>query len=90
MRTAFATAALLAFLLVPSTAPAQAVYPPYLSAADAQAIAVQSGVAIFYYYRVRLDEGVWKIEGRDLNGQYVYVRIDPRTGQIVRMDRGWW
>ena len=88
MRTAFAIAALLAFLSVPSTVPAQAVYPPYLSAADAQAIAVQSGVAIFY--RVRLDEGVWKIEGRDLNGQYVYVRIDPRTGQIVRMDRGWW
>lgn len=88
MRTAFAIAALLAFLSVPSTAPAQEVYPPYLSAADAQAIAVQSGVAIFY--RVRLDEGVWKIEGRDLNGQYVYVRIDPRTGQIVRMDRGWW
>ena len=33
---------------------------------------------------------VWKIEGRDLNGQYVFMRIDPRTGQIVRMDRGWW
>ena len=88
MRNAFATAALLAFLFVPSTAPAQPVFVPYLSAGDAQAIAVENGVAEFY--RIRLDEGVWKIEGRDLNGRYVYVRIDPRTGQLIRFDRGWW
>jgi hypothetical protein len=88
MRNAFATAALLAVLSLPSTASAQTVFVPFLSAGDAQAIAVQNGVAEFY--RVRLDEGVWKIEGRDLNGRYVYVRIDPRTGQIVRFDRGWW
>jgi hypothetical protein len=87
MRNAIATAALLAFLFVPATAPAQTIFVPYLSAGDVQEIAAQNGVAEFY--RVRLDEGVWKIEGRDLNGRYVYVRIDPRTGQIVRFDRGW-
>ena len=88
MRMAFAAAAFLALLFVPPTAPAQVavVVPP--SVADVQAIAVQYGVAVFY--RVRLDEGVWKVEGRDLNGQYVFMRIDPATGQVVRMDRGWW
>jgi hypothetical protein len=86
---AFAAAAFLALVSVSPTASAQVVVVPApLSAGEAQAIAVQAGVAMFY--RVRLDEGVWKIEGRDLNGQYVYMRIDPRTGQIVRMDRGWW
>jgi hypothetical protein len=88
MRVAFATAALLASLFVPSTAPAQVVPVPFVSAADVQAIAAQSGVPVLY--RVRLDEGVWKIEGRDLTGRYVYMRIDPATGQIVQFDRGWW
>jgi hypothetical protein len=91
MRVAFATVALLAFLFVPSTAPAQPVYVPApapdLSANDVQAIAVENGVATFY--RVRLDEGVWKIEGRDFNGRYITMRIDPRTGQLVSFDRGW-
>ena len=85
MRNAFATTALLALLLASSTAPAQEYY---VSSADAQAIAVQNGIAVLY--RLRLDEGVWKIEGRDLNGRYVYMRIDPRTGDVVRLDRGWW
>jgi Peptidase propeptide and YPEB domain len=86
MRIVFATAAFLAFLFAASTAPAQPVY--VVSSADAQAIAAQNGVAVLY--RMRLDEGVWKIEGRDLNGRYVYMRIDPRTGDVVQLDRGWW
>lgn len=84
MRTVFAAAAVLALLFASSPALAQ-VY--YVSPADAQAIAGENGVAVIY--RLRLDEGVWKIEGRDLNGRYVYMRIDPRTGAIVRMERGW-
>lgn len=88
MRNAFATAALLAFLFVPSTAPAQPVFVPSLSVGDVQAIAAENGVGVIY--QLRLDEGVWKIEGRDLDGRYVYMRIDPRTGQLVRFDRGWW
>ncbi len=86
MRSAFATVALLALLSVSSPAPAQ--IPYYVSSADAQAIAVQSGVAVIY--RLRLDEGVWKIEGRDVTGRFVRMRIDPRTGDVVRLDRGWW
>lgn len=89
MRMSFATAAFLAVLLAAPAVPAQPVVVVRpLSVVDVQAIAAQSGIAVFY--RVRLDEGVWKVEGRDLNGQYVYMRIDPATGQIVRMDRGWW
>jgi peptidase YpeB-like protein len=84
MRSAFATAALFALLFASSPAPAQ-IY--YVSAADAQAIAGQNGVAVIY--RLRLDDGVWKIEGRDLDGRYVYMRIDPRTGDVVRLERGW-
>ncbi|HZO44386.1 MAG TPA: PepSY domain-containing protein [Xanthobacteraceae bacterium] len=85
MRSAFATAALLALMLASSPAPAQMGY--YVSSADAQAIAAQNGVAVIY--RLRLDDGLWKIEGRDINGQQIFMRIDPRTGDIVRFERGW-
>ena len=84
MRSTFATAALLAVLLASSPATAQ-VY--YVSSADAQVIAGQNGVAVIY--RLRLDDGLWKIEGRDADGRYVYMRIDPRTGDVVRLERGW-
>jgi len=85
MRSAFATAVLLAFLSAPSAAPAQPIL--FVPSDAARAIAADNGVAVIY--RLRLDEGVWKIEGRDLDGRYVYMRIDPRTGDVVRLDRGW-
>ena len=85
MRSAFATAALVAVLFAASPAPAQIPYS--ISSADAQAIAVQNGVAVIY--RLRLDEGVWKLEGRDVTGRFVRMRIDPRSGDVINMDRGW-
>ena len=84
MRSVFATAALFALLFTASPTTAQ-VY--FVSSADAQAIAAQNG--LISINRLRLDDGVWKIEGRDVTGRYVYMRIDPRTGDILRMDRGW-
>ena len=84
MRSAFATAALLALLLAPSPAPAQ-VY--FVSSSDAQAIAAQNGVVAIN--RLRLDDGVWKVEGRDVTGRYVYMRFDPRSGDVLRLERGW-
>jgi hypothetical protein len=84
MRSAFATAALFALLFTASPAPAQ-VY--FVSSADAQAIAAQNGLIAIE--RLRLDEGVWKVEGRDVTGRYVHMRIDPSTGDVLRLDRGW-
>ena len=86
MRSAFATVALVAALFAASPAPAQ--IPYFISSADAQAIATQNGVAIIYW--LRLDEGVWKLEGRDVTGRFVRMRIDPRSGDVVTLDRGWW
>jgi hypothetical protein len=84
MRSAFATAALFALLFTASPAAAQAYF---VSSGDAQAIAAQNGVVAIN--RLRLDDGVWKVEGRDVTGRYVYMRIDPRTGDVLRLERGW-
>jgi peptidase YpeB-like protein len=84
MRSAFATAALFVLLFAASPAAAQ---PYFVSSGDAQAIAAQNGVVAIN--RLRLDDGVWKVEGRDVTGRYVYMRIDPRTGDVLRLERGW-
>ena len=89
MRIAFAAAAVLALLSAPPSALAQVVeFVPAVSATDARVIAGQNGLVELT--RLRFDDGVWKLEGRDVTGRYVYMRIDPRTGDIVRFDRGWW
>jgi hypothetical protein len=85
MRRVFAAAAVVSLLFAASPAPAQ--IPYFISSADAQAIAVQNGVAVIY--RLRLDEGVWKLEGRDVTGRFVRMRIDPRSGDVINLDRGW-
>jgi hypothetical protein len=89
MRTAFAIGGLLALLSVSPSALAQPEFPPppYVTPGDVRLIAGQYGVAVLY--RMRLDEGVWKIEGRDMNGRYVYLRINPLNGEVVSLDRGW-
>lgn len=79
------TASALAFALL-SGVPAASAQPIY-SVSEARAIAVDNGIRVLY--RIRLDEGVWKIEGRDVTGRFVYMRIDPVTGQVVQLDRGW-
>ena len=84
MRSALATAALFALLIAASPASAQ---PYFVSSADAQAIAAQNGLV--EVNRLRLDDGVWKVEGRDVGGRYVFMRIDPRTGDVLRLERGW-
>ena len=86
MRSAFATVALLALLSVSSPAPAQYLTTSRpLTPRRSPCRAVSRSI-----YRLRLDEGVWKIEGRDVTGRFVRMRIDPRTGDVVRLDRGWW
>ena len=89
MRIAFAIGTLLALLSASPNALAQADYPPppYVTPGDVRLIAGQYGLAVLY--RMRLDEGVWKIEGRDMTGRYVFMRINPLNGEVVSLDRGW-
>jgi hypothetical protein len=68
------------------TGPDVVVAPPP-TAMDVQQIAAANGIVAIN--RMRLDEGVWKLEGRDVSGRYVHMRVDPVTGEIIRLERGW-
>jgi hypothetical protein len=34
-----------------------------------------------------LDDGIWKVEGRDDGGNKVEMKVDARSGEIVKMER---
>ena len=51
----------------------------------AQDIAVGNGVIAIR--KIEFDDGAWKVEGRDREGRRVEMKIDPRTGEIIRLER---
>jgi hypothetical protein len=51
----------------------------------AMSVATNVGIAAVSDTQFAGDE--WQIEGRDMNGQYMEVDIDSRTGQVLNVDR---
>ena len=36
---------------------------------------------------IELDDGVWEVEGKDANGREIEMKVDARTGRIIKMER---
>jgi len=51
----------------------------------AQNIAVGNGVIAIR--KIELDDGAWKVEGRDREGRRVEMKIHPGTGEIIKLER---
>ena len=88
MRITIATAALLLTVLaVPSIAPAQTVgvAPAYVTVDEARDIAAMNGVVAIT--QLEVDDGYWKVKGRDMTGRRVEMEIDQRTGEIAQLER---
>jgi Peptidase propeptide and YPEB domain len=56
-----------------------------VTAAVAQDIAVGNGVIAIR--KIEFDDGAWKVEGRDREGRRVEMKIDPSTGEIIKLER---
>jgi hypothetical protein len=81
-------ATLLASLAMATPAAAQnVIFVPGtgVTAAVAQDIAVGNGVIAIR--KIEFDDGAWKVEGRDREGRRVEMKIDPSTGEIIRLER---
>ena len=90
MRKTIVTAALLlSVLAVPSIASAQTVgvapAPDYVTVDEARDIAAMNGVVAIT--KLEVDDGYWKVKGRDTSGRRVEMEIDQRTGQIAQLER---
>jgi uncharacterized membrane protein YkoI len=51
------------------------------------AIEIARGAGVALVEDLDCDDGRWEVEGRDANGREIEVRIDPRTGQVLRVER---
>jgi Peptidase propeptide and YPEB domain len=51
----------------------------------AQDIAVGNGVIAIR--KIEYYDGAWKVEGRDREGRRVEMKIDPSTGEIIKLER---
>lgn len=51
------------------------------------AIEIARGAGVALVEDLDCDDGRWEVEGRDGNGREIEVRIDPRTGQVLRVER---
>jgi len=73
--------------LSPPAAAQNVIYVPGggVTADVAQDIAVGNGVIAIR--KIEFDDGAWKVEGRDREGRRVEMKIDPRTGEIIRLER---
>jgi hypothetical protein len=81
-------AMLFACLAAPVPAAAQnVIYVPGggVTADVAQDIAVGNGVIAIR--KIEFDDGAWKVEGRDREGRRVEMKIDPSTGEIIKLER---
>jgi uncharacterized membrane protein YkoI len=86
-RAAALFAGLFFALATPFAAAAQTVgiAVPIIPSEQAQVIAAANGTAVIN--KLELDEGKWKIEGRDVGGRYISMKIDARSGEILELYR---
>ena len=90
MKTFFAPPALaFAALLAAAPALAQAPAPtaplPEISLEQARRIAMENGV--LRIEEIKLDDGVWEIEGRDNAGAEIEMNLRAIDGAIVKIER---
>lgn len=52
-----------------------------------QAIEIARGVGVVLVKELECDDGRWEVEGRDAGGREIEVKIDPRTGRVLRVER---
>ena len=52
---------------------------------DVRGIAFAKGIVRIE--QVELDDGVWEVEGIDASGQEIEMKIEARSGQIIKLER---
>jgi uncharacterized membrane protein YkoI len=58
---------------------------PYVSVDDVRNMALDRGVTKIK--EIELDDGVWELEGWDATGHEIEMKVDARSGAIIKMKR---
>jgi uncharacterized membrane protein YkoI len=65
--------------------PAAAIAAPPVSIEDVRFIAFDKGIVKLD--NVELDDGIWEVEGEDAGGHEIEMKVDARSGQIIKLER---
>lgn len=69
----------------PALAQTTGVAVAIISIEQARDIAARYGMARIE--EIELDDGLWEVEGRDIRGRDREMKIDARTGAVVKIER---
>jgi uncharacterized membrane protein YkoI len=59
----------------------------YVDIEDVRAMAFDVGIVKLEEIELRRRKGVWKVEGEDASGHEIEMKVDARTGRIIKMER---
>jgi uncharacterized membrane protein YkoI len=61
------------------------VRPQHLTIEDVRNMALDRGVVTIK--EIELDHGIWEVQGRDVGGHKIEMKVDALSGKIVKMRR---
>jgi hypothetical protein len=56
-----------------------------LTIEDVRAMAFDKGIATIK--EIELNDGIWEVQGRDESGYKIEMKVDARSGEIMRLRR---
>ncbi|HUU24739.1 MAG TPA: PepSY domain-containing protein [Methyloceanibacter sp.] len=59
----------------------------YVDIEDVRAMAFDRGIVRLEEIELHRKRGIWKVEGEDAYGHEIEMKVDARTGQIIKMER---
>ena len=59
----------------------------YVDIEDVRAMAFDVGIVKIEEIELHRRKGVWKVEGEDATGHEIEMKVDARTGRIIKMER---
>jgi len=59
----------------------------YLDIEDVRAMAFDRGIVRLEEIELHRRRGVWEVEGEDAYGHEIEMKVDARTGAIIKMER---
>jgi len=59
----------------------------YLDIEDVRAMAFDRGIVRLEEIELHRKKGIWKVEGDDAYGHEIEMKVDARTGRVIKMER---
>jgi uncharacterized membrane protein YkoI len=59
----------------------------YVDIEDVRRMAFDRGIVKLEEVELHRKKGIWKVEGEDAYGEEIEMKVDARTGRILKMER---